>query len=85
MHDLPDFTNDGVLPSGDYKMTLDALEESAIVLGPGQPSEYPVWDASWRQATRPEPPSHGQSLEFPAYFRKCRSSGEPKGIIRVVR
>jgi len=28
---------------------------------------------------------HGQPLEFPAYFRKCRRTGLPKGVVRVVR
>ncbi len=28
---------------------------------------------------------HGQPLEFPAYFRKSRGTGEPKGIIRITK
>lgn len=28
---------------------------------------------------------HGQPLEFPAFFRKSRMSGKPKGIVRVVK
>jgi hypothetical protein len=28
---------------------------------------------------------HGQPLEFPAFFRKCRRTGAPKGIVQVVR
>lgn len=47
---LPCFTPDGVLPPGDYQMTLDELEESMLVLGPGQPKDHPVWDAVWRLA-----------------------------------
>lgn len=47
---LPRFTPDGVLPPGDYEMTLDELEESMLVLGPGQPKDHPVWDAAWRLA-----------------------------------
>jgi len=49
MHALPGFTPDGVLPPGDYAMTLDEIEESILVLGPGQPKDHPVWDAAWRQ------------------------------------
>jgi len=49
MHPLPGFTPDGVLPPGEYTMTLDELEESILVLGPGQPRDHPVWDAAWRQ------------------------------------
>lgn len=48
MPKLPNFTVDGVLPPGDYGMTLDELEESILVLGPGQPKDHPVWDAAWR-------------------------------------
>jgi hypothetical protein len=47
---LPNFTADGVLPPGDYAMTLDELEDSILVLGPGQPRDHPVWDAAWRRA-----------------------------------
>lgn len=49
MPELPRFTSAGVLPPGDYPMTLDELETSILVLGPGPPSAYPVWDASWRE------------------------------------
>ena len=45
---LPDFTPEGVLPPGDYAMTLDELEESILVLGPGPPKDHLVWDAAWR-------------------------------------
>jgi hypothetical protein len=43
---LPNFTANGVLPPGDYAMTLDELEDSILVLGPGQPRDHPVWDAA---------------------------------------
>jgi hypothetical protein len=46
---LPNFTPEGVLPPGDYELSLDELEESMLVLGPGQPKDHPVWDAAWRQ------------------------------------
>lgn len=28
---------------------------------------------------------HGNALEFPAFFRKCRRSNEPKGIVRLIK
>lgn len=182
MPPVPNFTPGGALPPGDYPMTLDELEESILVLGPGQPREHPVWDAAWRhqlvknlrvlvgqlqrvgisevfidgsfvedkdhpndidgcfvcdpirfasgqlehdlnlidpakcwtwdhktrKAYRGYPKrqlpmwhayrvelyphytgliagtdEHGQPLEFPAYFRKCRRSSMPKGIIKI--
>lgn len=48
MSSLPPFTSDGVLPAGDYRLTLDQLRESALVLGPGEPRDCPGWDAAWR-------------------------------------
>lgn len=48
MSTLPPFTTEGVLPPGDYALTLEQLGESNLVLGPGLPSEHPVWDAAWR-------------------------------------
>ncbi len=32
---LPAFTENGVLPPGDYLLTLDELAESLVVEGPG--------------------------------------------------
>ncbi len=43
---LPDFTNHGLLPSGDYELTLDELRNSLLVQGPGV--DYATWDADWR-------------------------------------
>jgi len=43
---LPTFTGDGLLPPGDYELTLDELRESMLVKGPG--ASYPDWDAAWR-------------------------------------
>lgn len=45
---LPNFTAEGLLPPGDYPLTLDQLEHSMLVLGPGQPKDHPTWDAAWR-------------------------------------
>lgn len=46
MGPLPPFTNDGVLPAGDYLLTLDELLVSPLVLGWRDGGE---WDAAWRQ------------------------------------
>jgi len=43
---LPDFTEDGVLPVGDYSMTLSELFESSLVEGPLR--GHPKWDRPWR-------------------------------------
>lgn len=47
MSALPQFTHDGVLPPGDYALTLDELETSILVSGP-PPADYPDWDDKWR-------------------------------------
>jgi len=43
---LPAFTGDGLLPVGDYQMTLEELHQSHLVSGRGVGS--PNWDAVWR-------------------------------------
>jgi len=43
---LPPFTDDGVLPTGDYGLTLDELASSHIVHG--LPDAAPSWDRAWR-------------------------------------
>ena len=48
LESLPTFTPDGVLPQGDYALSLAQLEESMLVLGPGPPKDHLVWDAAWR-------------------------------------
>lgn len=45
---IPPFTPDGLLPAGDYEVTFAELRQSLLVLGPGNPREYPYWDAVWR-------------------------------------
>ena len=45
---LPFFTADGVLPAGDYVLTLKELAESFLVRGPDA-KQYPDWDARWRE------------------------------------
>ncbi|MFA6033488.1 MAG: hypothetical protein WC889_11370 [Myxococcota bacterium] len=43
---LPGFTTDGLLPPGDYELTLGELRTSLLVVGPGQ--FFPNWDSAWR-------------------------------------
>src|SRR5207302_7131057 len=43
---LPPFTTEGLLPPGDYPLTLPALRASYLVTGEGVGS--PTWDAAWR-------------------------------------
>ncbi len=40
------FDSQGLLPAGDYELTLDELRSSLLVVGP-RPAD-PCWDASWR-------------------------------------
>jgi hypothetical protein len=47
VHLLPDFTSEGLLPTGDYPLTLDQLSTSLLVVGPGLSA--PSWDAAWRR------------------------------------
>ena len=49
MIELPAFTKDGLLPPGEYLLSLDELRQSPLVLGPGNPKLYPNWDARWRE------------------------------------
>jgi hypothetical protein len=44
--DLPPFDPSGLLPSGDYKMTLEGLKGSMLVEGPGE--GYPNWNSHLR-------------------------------------
>lgn len=43
---LPSFNSHGLLPPGDYELTLAELRQSMLVVGPG--AGYPHWDAVWR-------------------------------------
>src|SRR5688572_27673872 len=49
MSNLPEFTDDGLLPPQDFEMTLEALRESPLVLGFGEPRHEPNWDSAWRE------------------------------------
>jgi len=44
---LSAFTDEGLLPAGDYSMTIDKIDRSMLVVGPGP--DYPNWDAAWRR------------------------------------
>jgi Family of unknown function (DUF6932) len=46
---IPAFTEDGLLPPGDYQVDFGELKASRLVLGPGEPNEWPEWDAAWRE------------------------------------
>jgi hypothetical protein len=48
MEALPRFTDDGVLPPGDFHLSLAALEDSMLVTGPRLPGIRPKWDTPWR-------------------------------------
>ncbi len=43
---LPEFSDDGLLPPGDYALSIEELRASMLVHGPG--SACPNWDPSWR-------------------------------------
>ena len=48
MTTIPDFQADGLLPPGDYEVSFAELRQSILVVGPGNPSKWPNWDAAWR-------------------------------------
>jgi hypothetical protein len=45
---IPPFDPDGLLPPGDYEVSLDELRRSMLVLGPADPKERLSWDRPWR-------------------------------------
>lgn len=47
--ELPAFTPEGLLPPGDYELTLGELAESMLVHGPDDLTAYPDWDPAWRR------------------------------------
>ena len=49
MAKMPGFDPDGLLPPGDYELSLTELQESLLVLGPDDPAAYPAWDSVWRR------------------------------------
>lgn len=46
---LPAFTVEGILPPGDYELTLDELRESSLVWEPDDLAESSSWDVDWRR------------------------------------
>jgi hypothetical protein len=47
---LPGFTEEGLLPPGDYELTFAELRQSLLVMGPDQDSPlYEGWDTGWRE------------------------------------
>jgi hypothetical protein len=47
MRAIPGFDVEGLLPPGDYEVTLAELRRSVLVLGPGR--SRPNWDSAWRR------------------------------------
>jgi hypothetical protein len=45
---LPAFTAEGLLPPGDYALTLKELRKSLLVVGAKGKNAIPGWDAAWR-------------------------------------
>lgn len=45
---IPGFDNDGLLPQGDYSVTIPQLRESVLVHGPRGLEAKTTWDAGWR-------------------------------------
>lgn len=46
---FPAFTEDGLLPPGDYALTLAELAASSLVTGPHGKNRSQYWDAAWRR------------------------------------
>ena len=47
---LPGFTEEDLLPPGDYEVTFEELRESILVVGPGSESPWgEEWDTEWRE------------------------------------
>ncbi len=49
MNDRSQFTNVGLLPAGEFVLTLQELEQSILVDGPYDRDAYPGWDGAWRR------------------------------------
>lgn len=46
---LPPFNEDGLLPPGDYELTLEELALSSLVARPIPTSAGSNWDIAWRR------------------------------------
>jgi len=49
MGKIPGFTDGGMLPPGEYEVTLDELRRPILVVGPKGKDTRPNWDAPWRR------------------------------------
>jgi hypothetical protein len=81
--ELPPFDEDGLLPPGDYEMSLEELKGSMLV--EGSEEGYPNWDSGWRypglqSGIRDQ---FGNNLPFPSAFRLSRREYKPKGIVKI--
>lgn len=45
---LPEFTEEGGLPPGDYELAIPEIRESMLVVGPRGNPEHKHWDRQWR-------------------------------------
>lgn len=49
-HLVPSFTEEGLIPPGDYEVTFGELWESILVVGPEPESPWgDEWDGDWRE------------------------------------
>jgi hypothetical protein len=46
---IPPFDSDGLLPLGDYEVSLDELRQSVLVEGLDGPQASTSWDRTWRE------------------------------------
>ena len=45
---IPLFEHDGILPSGDYEVSVDELRHSVLAFRPNAANESSSWDTAWR-------------------------------------
>jgi hypothetical protein len=45
---LPSFTSEGLLPAGDYRLTIDELRKSHLITGEFSEHGVDIWDREWR-------------------------------------
>ncbi len=46
---IPPFDSDGLLPPGDYELSIDELRQSRLVRSAGDRNTDSTWDAVWRE------------------------------------
>jgi len=80
--DLPPFTEFGLLPAGDYSLSLNQLRGSSLVVSdPGYRVElYPHFGQLAGISDE-----FGNDLQFPAAFRKSRTEHRQKGIVKLLK